>query len=360
MFPRTEAHSVIDSSKLGEFKDCARKFLWEYILHIRTESPSIHLEFGTAWHYAKEHLLLNGYTPAIQDEAYGMFLEHYRKSFPESSDLVMAPKSPAYAKQAIRSYCEQYAMTNSTFNVIATEIAGRVMVGENRYLTFKMDAIVENSEGIWALDHKTGSRDTRAWDLSWSLSSQMSCYTHALASYFDPEKVQGALIDGTIFRKMGELHKRIPARRSLLSMRNWIANVNYWFDRMEDDWEELDEEFSAIQSTIGPDEYLVAFPQNDKSCTKYGECQYLDFCVGNVHPLKYVEHTPRGFARNVWNPLAPPDDKWVPKKILENGVLRDPSQDELKKYTDAVDVPFIMPNPTEFTFGGFTRNGEEL
>ena len=216
-------NNIIDSSKLGTFMTCPRKYFYNYILHWSKVEPSIHLEFGTSWHYAKEHILRHGTSPATQAEAMALFTDHFRKSFSEEQDFNLAPKNPAFAKEALTSYCKQFATRNSEMEVLATEIAGKVPISDDFAISFKIDAIIQDKFGIWVMDHKTGSRDSGSTDDAWALSTQMGTYVYAAASYFGPESVNGVYMDLSIFRKSsGPLHKRMPIKKNYSSMEDWL------------------------------------------------------------------------------------------------------------------------------------------
>jgi len=69
---------IIDSSKIQAHLRCRRYYYFRYVRHWKPELPSIHLEFGQAWHLAKE-ALLNG---KPLDECFELFLGHYRDYYP--------------------------------------------------------------------------------------------------------------------------------------------------------------------------------------------------------------------------------------------------------------------------------------
>jgi hypothetical protein len=59
--------------------ECPSSYFYEYILGWRPENPNLHLEFGKAWHFAMEHLILEAIIAKQSNEAYQLFLEHYRQ-----------------------------------------------------------------------------------------------------------------------------------------------------------------------------------------------------------------------------------------------------------------------------------------
>lgn len=341
-----ENFSIIDSSKLGTFCKCEREFFFNYVLHWRKNYPNIHLEFGTAWHLAKEHLLNHDLSPDSINAAYLKFLGHYRKYFSPEDDMNQVAKTPANALDALKSYCKQYAITNKTLKVHGTEISGKVLVDDIHSISYKIDAIVEDNEGIWCLDHKTASRDTPLFEDSWQMSDQMSIYTHALRSFYNPDTVRGAIIDATILRKMGNLHKRIKVRRSYLAQEEFLWTLS---QRLQ----YIDHEFERLANCATSDPVLHAFPKNTKTCTMYGRCPYMDLCLSCPNPLKHAAIVPNGYKVEVWNPHAG-DKSWKPKMTLENGELRTTNSEEQEHYDTVIaEHQAATEKDEDFTLGGF-------
>jgi CRISPR/Cas system-associated exonuclease Cas4 (RecB family) len=56
-----ETWQVLDATKLQTYMRCPRKFFFNYVLGWKSEIPSNHLVFGSAWHMAMEVLLDKGY-----------------------------------------------------------------------------------------------------------------------------------------------------------------------------------------------------------------------------------------------------------------------------------------------------------
>lgn len=328
--PGSAILSTVDSTKLKCFLTCPRKYLYEYILHYRKSAPNIHLEFGTAWHLAKEYLLNHGTTKENIPQAYALFLEHFRKFFPASEDLNVAPKNPGNALVALNEYVEQFASTNTHLSIVATEIAGRVAIGPH-LLSVKIDAVVEDRDGCrWDLDHKTSSRDSNTDDAAWTLSVQINAYIHALHCMSLDKEVKGALIDVAVLRKTGNLHKRLFIYRRMEALDEWYTSTLRWLDALE-------AEYQLLALTMHEEGNLPAFPQNTESCTKYGLCPYYQLCCSPHNPMLRKDPPP-GFKREIWNPHFS-DKAWRPKHILEpDGTVHSPSPEDLKSYEAAAEA----------------------
>lgn len=307
---RRESWEVLDSTKIQCASRCLRRYFYEYVLGWRSDAPSNHLVFGSAWHAALEHLYKHQLNPEEIPEAYRLFLGEYREEFPNTTDDWFKGKSPRAAGEALIEYCETYASDAIKFKVLATEVGGLVPIGPERLIALKMDLVAEDRHGIFGVEHKTGSVAGRTWDLQWDLSIQIGTYLHGLlASFIEDRDTQSRiLINGTFFYKDKRAFKRIPCTRAGWSMLNWLDVVNHQYDMIE-------YEFEKLSQADPSDTVLNAFLMNPISCTDYGGCSFHDLCVGVPNPLKYAfnQYPPSGFKHYWWDPL---------KEVKENVEFR--------------------------------------
>jgi len=289
---------IVDATKLKKFMECPRSYFYEYILGWRPEQPSIHLEFGKAWHYAMEHLLLHGYSAESVKEAWDLLNNHYRIFFTPEMDSMFAPKTPGNALSALIGYAKTYEQQDRNDKVKYTEIAGTVSISGDKVLHFRMDSIIENDKGMLSREHKTAGTLSRQWRDQWSLSIQVGTYLHVLYCLFPTEEIWGVEINGTIFNKTKTQYERIPCRRSKGMMEDWLTTVNYWYEQLEFEKQSLFDD-DANES----DKVMVAFPKNPCACTNYFGCPYFDFCMAWANPLQYIEYVPQGMKVEHWNPM---------------------------------------------------------
>lgn len=332
--PGAEVLDIIDSTKIRTFKTCPRKFFYNYVLHWRVDAPNIHLEFGTAWHLAKEHLFNHGWSDANVEEAYALFLSHYRKFFSEQDDLNLQPKDAGNAHKALKEYTQLFRYTNEKLTVIGTEVAGRVKLSDDFDMSVKIDLILQDEFGMkWILDHKTSGRDSPTYDESYFLSDQMYGYTNALFSMYPAESVAGAYVDISVLRKTGNLHKRLPIRRKFEHMQEWHSTILYWAQLLRLEYLQLSNEITDGAHNA---KHLMAFPKNTECCTMYGRCPYMSLCLQCTNPIADGNiEPPQGFRREVWNPHAG-DKAWRPKLILEpDGSTHTPTDEDIRAYEEA-------------------------
>lgn len=291
---------LYDSSKLAEASTCMRRYWYRYCLGWQPDVPNIHLHFGSSWHKAMEHLLLNGHSPESIQGAYAAFLEEYTKYF-EKSDASYYPKTAQNASTALLYYVAQYPSDPSDAKVEYTEISGTVPIASDRVLHFRLDSILRrNSTGLlFSREHKTGS-SKYLWAEQWLLALQPGTYTHVLNSLYSPAQVEGIELNGTFFPKKQRdwepEFSRIPIRKSRDQMNQWLWAVN-------DKISEIESETERLAKCDDGDITLKAFPLNPNSCIHYGRlCPYHTFCVAWPNPLRYVAEIPVGYVQEWWNP----------------------------------------------------------
>ena len=304
--PLRSEWQVLDSTKLQSFCACPRQFFYEYVLGWRREYTSNHLVFGQAWHEALEHIYKNKFTLSELGPAYEKFLELYRKTLPESTDSWFKGKTPDNALLALAEYAREYATDAYEIEVLDTEVGGMVPVGNDRYITVKLDLIGKKDGKIMALEHKTGSQAGETWANQWKLSIQIGAYLHALQSCYDCQGYDPTVyVNGTFFYVKSRKFLRVPCIRRGEAMLNWLSTVNTLMDRVED-------EFRVLSLASADDPILQAFPMHPTACTSYAGCQYHDLCTCIGNPLR-LDGPPMGFTYYWWDPLA------EVKKEISNG-----------------------------------------
>jgi len=306
-----------DSTKLTDYKSCARKYFYEYILGWKVDRPAQDLHFGAAWHIAREHQLLHGYGEI--NTAFNLFLAHYRDEYPEDTDSIYLPKTPPAVLAGLLAYYQQQSHDLLDYQVAEvdgkkmTEISGTVPVDEKRVLHYKIDAVMVNLHDMTleAWDHKTTTekwfQDTR-WDNEFYLSIQNGTYTHCLYCLFPIAQVKGVkfcktgfgyLSRGSANRSQGH-HVGI---RYVEAFKN-IEQMNIWLWNTLDIMDDIDRDMDRLHHCKEEDPVMMAFQQNPNSCTSYRGCPYHDFCMTWSNPLQRC-HTPEiGFKVEFWDPSA--------------------------------------------------------
>lgn len=301
--PENPTLGIIDSTKLQSYITCPRMFFYNYILGWQTDAPNNHLVFGSAVHEAMEHLYTEGFGTDQVIDAFHRFLNCYRAEFPEETDELFEPKTPARFMDFLLQYAQTYQTDLIQYDSLFTEVAGSVSIDGFYKLFFKMDTILmDHSDGtFFSLEHKTkqGTLD-RQWRMDFPLSIQVGTYTHALYCLFPISKVKGVTINGLAFKKtkshLFEM-ERLPIWKTVEQMQVWQTTVLHYLMELEWQYHKLSEEVEGAQT-------MLSFPLRPTSCTKFFGCSYHDFCCAWPNPLQRCDEPPYGFKREFWNPMA--------------------------------------------------------
>ena len=306
---------INDATKLKCFLECNRKYFYEYILGWRPETPNNHLVFGTAWHKAQEHILLNGYDVKNVMLAYEAMVTEYRKELGPETDEMFAPKTMENALIVLNAYAKHFEDDLKDWEPKYVEIAGKINLTDDLVLHFRMDSILKHrfKEKIKSIEHKTGS-NTWNWELQWPLSLQNGTYTHVMNCLFHPDMVDGVTFRGSFFRKVKKGWEQLksgvsltvqppyefmeyPATKSKEQMQVWLWNTIAALDH-------LHFQFELLNDCKEEDPVLYSFPLNPTSCSDFFGCQYLDYCQAWDNPLRRCYEPPLGFKEDHWDPSA--------------------------------------------------------
>lgn len=314
-----ELFDVLDSSKITTFMECPRQYFYQYILGWRYKSSNIHLRFGSAMHEAMEYLMLcqDGVQVGYSADQALTAIHKFNDKFDElgdngegevdgidmlagSSDPTNGAKDKSNAANAIIDYAKWYRRDN--FKTLVTELAGTVLLGEDRILYCKPDAFYEQEGEIWGMDHKTTGKKGQSFLNDWPLKFQLGTYLTVGSMYYG-EDFKGFKINGLVLRpptkatgKANNEFLRIPVslREDMLSA--WLYQANYAIDL-------LDYNMVQLSRAKASDIVMEAFPCNPAACTKnYNGCPFNALCTSWANPLKHMDNMPSGFKVERWDP----------------------------------------------------------
>lgn len=300
-------NDVIDSSKLKEYLTCPRKYFYRYVLGWEKTGKNIDLIFGEAWHRAMAQLLtmVKNDLPTLKLNAEELveiamkeFTDYYSEFYPiEAVWIDHAPKDPNTARMALLDYIKQglhktHTLVTGSTGEDLVEVAGSMaLFGIN--IHFRLDAIVENKEGTFVLEHKTASQLTRSWASQWGTSLQTGLYHFALTCLSKDAK--GLIVNGSFWRKKGIEFVRVPVIVSDKMAAVGLSVIEDTVYRLTHDYERLSE--CKPEHSI-----LDCFMLNPSQCSIYYGCPFIDLCTCWHNPLEKVNVIPEGFSVRWWDP----------------------------------------------------------
>ena len=282
-----------DSTMLGTYKECAKRFYYQHILGFQPRRLSVHLEFGRLYHASLEryeHARARGLSH--QDSTEAMVHWALSASWNMIEDETNPEKTRATLLRSIvwkvedqkTSPLETVILSNGkpaielSFRFAAFEVAGEVI-----QLTGHLDKVATFQGTPWVIDHKTTKGAlSSAYFRQFSPNNQMSLYTVAgkviLGQPASGVIVQAAqvLVNGTRFA----MHQ---VTRSQGVLNEWMEDAQYWVTLAH---------HSALTNH---------WPMNDKSCGNYGGCPFQAVCA--IAPNHRKSWLKDGFDAWAWNPL---------------------------------------------------------
>lgn len=173
------------------------------------------------------------------------------------------------------------------------------------YLTGKIDLPILKDGKLWIMDHKTAGRLDKAWWIEKRRSSQLRGYCWA-ASQLLGQPVHGYCVNAIWTRE-------VPATGKPKKLGRVITMDEWWDDNFQREWYhlypgELDEWHQNMKAMV--EDFFAQynrgyFRMNSTSCSRFGECQYLDCCNANPEDRKFLLAS-GNFTDNVWSPLNKP------------------------------------------------------
>ena len=332
---------IWDSSSLSLLKECPRKYYYTMACGFNTRHVNIHLRFGTLFHSALEHYdhlradgkthraaLLSTARMALMESGERepdwppcQMCEHTGWHIPDtpltktftakcrmcdtetvfkggvSHKFVPWTEDPHKNRiTLVRSviwYLDQYKNDTAETYILengkpAVELSFKIDTGitapdgSNYAISGHIDKIVRTEHATHIRDYKTTkSTITDRFFQFFSPDNQMSIYIMAGKTAFT-DKVQGAIIDGAQIMQDATRFVRGTVSRTPAQIEEW------WRD---------------IQIYLAQNETYVAnsyWPQNDKSCDKYGGCPYLSVC--SKDPAVRGAYLKEDFVKRIWDP----------------------------------------------------------
>ena len=297
--------TALDSTSLGLFKECPKKYYYQMILGYQPKSLSVHLKFGLLYHYGLEvydHARAEG---KDKDTAVRDMVRAALEKSGERKDGVWFPWQSTdafknlwtlirslvwYVDYFQHSILRTVILANGkpavelSFNFEAFELNGEVIL-----LCGHMDRLVErsdqnNSGQAWVGDRKTTKNQLNdQFYRSFTPHNQFTLYSVAGKVVLN-RAVEGVMVDAaqvaTGFTRFGQR----PVPRPAAVLDEWMRDTQLIVGQM----------YSCAVNQH--------WPMNDKSCGNYGGCAFAKVC--GVAPSFRKAWLEADFAKWEWNPLS--------------------------------------------------------
>jgi len=303
----TNVQYAWDSTSLGWFKECPRKYYYHMVRGLIGRGEAVHLEFGILYHGALEHFDKLKFKGASHDEAVHGAVDWTLKAtwrdgkpWRASKNLAAEDRTSLKCREnLIRTiiwYMDKFkndpAKTKALPNgepMVELNFKFEVPFGRTLdrpyVLCGYLDRVVTFQDADFVMDRKTTTQTLSSYYYEqYDPDNQMSFYTVAAQVAFHTP-VRGVIVDAAQIAVGFSRFGRSFASRTRDQVDEWIKDTGMWFRQAE------------IFADKG------YWPMNDKSCHKYGGCPFIPVCTkSNVIREKFIESN---YDVRAWNPLIP-------------------------------------------------------
>lgn len=294
--------TVWDSTSLGLYKVCPRKYFYSMIEQWQGRGLSPHLFFGIEYHAALE---LYDKLRAC-DESHEAALDLVVNSVLEKTfswDSEHPKKNRDTLLRSVIWYLDNFE-SDPTHTIIldsgkpAVELSFKMEIdlespnGTPYILAGHLDRLVDFAGDRYVMDRKTtGSTLGAGFFSEFSPHNQMSLYTMAARVIFSVP-VAGVIIDAAQIAVGFSSFGRSITARSENQLEEWYGDTKQWIDQAG----------AAASRAMMPGHTAINFyPQNDTACHQYGGCPFRRVC--SADPAVRRNFLETEFEKRVWNPM---------------------------------------------------------
>lgn len=293
-----------DSTSLGWLKECDRKYYYSMILGLRRKSLAfsseemVHLDFGIAYHKAKElyyKLIAAGqdHEEALDGVVDYILTATWVNGKPWES--VHPKKNRDSLLRTVIWNLDKFRDDPAKTILLATgapavelsfkfELEGKKLDGNPYLLCGHLDRLAHFGDDPYVFDYKTtGSSIGPYFFEQYNPDNQMSLYTLAARVLYNVPVV-GVIVEAAQVLVGTSDFGRGITMRTEAQLEEWISDTHFWFDRAE----------RNVMNKY--------WPMNDKSCHKYGGCPFREVCSKDPSVRQHFLDT--NYVVSPWNPLA--------------------------------------------------------
>lgn len=292
---------AIDSTSLGEFKTCPRKYYYSIILGLQPKETSIHLAFGILMHGTVERYQHAKAAGEGHEDALALAIHWALK---ETWDKVL--KRPSLSGDTYKNrltlirtcvwYLDQYGENDALETVVlangkpAVELSFSFDSGYRSRLTGEpvlfcghLDRLVHFNGEAYISDLKTSKSELGSYFWAqFNPSNQFGMYTLA-GQVVWAQPVKGLIVDGAQVLVNSSRFARHLIQMDSARIQEWHRDA-IWNVR--------------LMEACASERY---WPMNDKSCSMYGGCPFQPICARN--PGSREIWLKQDYKRRVWDPL---------------------------------------------------------
>lgn len=313
----TSDKNVLTYSALNTFRNCPRKYKHRYVDNLRPRMKVESLSFGSVIHSAIEIW----YRSVDDANRLWIVLDFIDRSFPERATDENQQANWHLARAIMTGYASRYATEDFAIIEIEKSFTGNIRnpdtgrCSQTFVMAGKADAIVQRSDGMYLLEHKTAaSIDSNYLDKLWT-DTQIALYCYYLRELGYPivGVIYNVLLKSRLKQSKGETQEEYEARHAELAAKNksgkstakrqlpetneeFQCRLAAWYAKPEAFHREFiylsEDRLAMLQDEVWEitQQYLDARRRgkwllNTSSCFSYQRpCEYLPYCQSGFNP----------------------------------------------------------------------------
>lgn len=296
-----------DSTSLGWLKECPRKYYYHMIEGWRTKGDQVHLEFGIIYHEALDLYDTELARGASHDEAVAIVVRYvlgrtWRDGKPWRSIVKLdnedrAPlKNREFLVRTVVWYLDKFRNDPAKTKMLPNgspmvelhfqfEVGFGYDLGHPYTLCGYLDRVVDFQDQAFVMDRKTTTNTLGSYYFEqYEPDNQMTFYTVASQVAFKTP-VKGVIVDAAQIAVGFSRFVRSILFKTSDQIDEWMRDLKIW----------LAQSIAYAEARY--------WPQNDKSCHKFGGCPFRKIC--SKAPSVRQNFLESNFERHIWNPLIP-------------------------------------------------------
>ena len=301
---------AVDSTSLGLYKECPRKYYYSIMLGFQPRSESVHLTFGLLMHGCAERYHHKKAEGLAHDDALDFVVdwvlrETWNKTLRRPWDSGDQYKNRFTLLRTVIGYLDKYGEHDALQTVVldsgkpAVELSfsfdsGFVSLstGEPFLLCGHLDRLATLNGEAYVVDVKTSKSELNArfWN-GFNPSNQFGMYLLAGQIVYK-QAVRGLIVDGAQVLVGDSRYDRHLITKDKFQLDEFYRATGQWLERIETS--------ACDAEPLGPEAEL-AYPMNETSCSKYNGCDFQSICSRS--PSSRKQWLEAGFKHRVWDPL---------------------------------------------------------
>lgn len=304
----------IDYSSLSTYMDCPRKFLFQYVMNLRGAGKSIHLVFGSCWHYGLEKAYLDlqkNNKLTVMDltitsvKAFNALWDLDGAPHWHDEDIIF-PKSPGHAANMYKAYWERHLSIDTADGRTVVAVEAPFVIDLTSYRADfpnyigRIDLILSApNNGIEIIDHKTEKAVYKVSPQIFETSFQTDGYLTAGRLFYD--KIPSITYRLALCQKKKIDFHPITVNKRSASIDHFLANLTQYISSILEDLDKLDDDRQHCTSLTDILSSFRRCPGN--ACTAFfTQCPYFNLCKLRNNPLDWFDKAPQGYTHDEWDP----------------------------------------------------------